>query len=115
MNFYEITEEMTNKEDFVEFVQQIQRAPRIYRVRVNHFTKWNDAEFKQRFRLSMPIARYIINKISGRNMPSQRYHMHALSAEEMILTTLSFLATGSFLRVIRDLSELDKSTISRTI
>jgi hypothetical protein len=47
-------------------------------------------------------------------MPSQRYHMHALSAEEMMLTTLIFLATGSFLRVIGDLSGLDKPTISRT-
>jgi hypothetical protein len=47
-------------------------------------------------------------------MPSQRYRMHALSAEEMMLATLSFLPTGSFLRVIVDLSGLDKSTISRT-
>jgi hypothetical protein len=45
---------MTNDEDFVEFVQQIQRAPRIYRVKVNDFTKCNDAEFTQRFRLHYP-------------------------------------------------------------
>jgi predicted nuclease of predicted toxin-antitoxin system len=39
MNFYEITEEITDDEDFVEFVRQIQRAPRVYRLRVNNFTK----------------------------------------------------------------------------
>lgn len=48
----EILAELTDDEDMLELVHQNVRAPKNYRQRDNHFEKWNDTEFLQRFRLS---------------------------------------------------------------
>lgn len=63
-NIDEILEEITDDEDFIELVQQELRAPRVFRPRENHFEKWNDEEFKDRFRVSKHVAQYLIDKIS---------------------------------------------------
>nr|CAI5825441.1 unnamed protein product [Callosobruchus analis] len=70
------------------------RARKRYRERINHFEKWNDEEFRQRFRLSKN---------------------HAVSAEIMLLVTLRYLATGSFLVVVGDFVGIDKSTACRIV
>lgn len=43
------------------------------------------------------------------------YRNHALSASEMVLLPLRFLACGCFLQTTGDMMGVDKSTASRTI
>ncbi|KAK9679368.1 DDE superfamily endonuclease [Popillia japonica] len=58
-------EELTDDEDFIELLNIELRIPRVFRERINHFEKWNDNEFKQRFRLSKPVVKFVIDKIAG--------------------------------------------------
>lgn len=58
--------ELTDDEDFVEAVEVLinaRRHPKKYRDRMDHFVKWNDKEFVQRFRLSKQGVRFIINQV----------------------------------------------------
>jgi hypothetical protein len=56
--------ELTHDEDFFELYQLVQhpRERQVYRVRENHFTKWRDVEFKERFRLSKEVVQFVIER-----------------------------------------------------
>jgi hypothetical protein len=58
--------ELTDDEDFFELYQLVQhpRERQVYRVRENHFTKWRDVEFKERFRLSKEVVQFVIEEVS---------------------------------------------------
>lgn len=57
---------LTDDEDFLELVELelFPRAPRNFRLRDNHFLKWNDEEFRTRFRLSKVTVQLIIEEIT---------------------------------------------------
>lgn len=59
-------ENLTDDEDFLELVNIVRhpRAPRTFRERPDHFTKWNEVEFRNRFRLSKDIVKFVVNVIS---------------------------------------------------
>ncbi|KAG5876742.1 hypothetical protein JTB14_028488 [Gonioctena quinquepunctata] len=59
-------------------------------MRDNNFFKWNDEEFRARFR-------------------------YEVTNEEKVLITLRYLATGSTLQAVGDFTGIDKSTASRII
>uniref|UniRef100_A0A6P7GYR2 Uncharacterized protein LOC114348525 n=1 Tax=Diabrotica virgifera virgifera TaxID=50390 RepID=A0A6P7GYR2_DIAVI len=105
---------MIDDEDFAELVVLVNRATRHFRGRVDHFQKWIDEEFRNRFRMSKPVVRYVLNKISH-SITSRTFRNHALSPAQMLFATLRFLATGSMLYVIGDLNGIDKATSSRVI
>ncbi|KAI4463128.1 l1 transposable element-related [Holotrichia oblita] len=107
-------EKLTDDEDFIELLNIELRIPRVFRERINHFEKWNDNEFKQRFGLSKPVVKFVIDKIAG-EISSKSNRNNALSPEEMVLITLRFLACGSLLTLLGELSGVDKSTTSRLI
>ncbi|XP_031334620.1 putative nuclease HARBI1 [Photinus pyralis] len=105
---------LTDDEDFLEVINIIgrRRAAKIYRHRDNHFTKWNDKEFLNRFRLSKDSVRFVIDLIQEEiSHPTNRNF--AVSAECMVLLALRYLATGCFLSVAGDFIGIDKSTASR--
>ncbi|KAJ8927411.1 hypothetical protein NQ314_020130 [Rhamnusium bicolor] len=108
--------ELTDDEDFFELVNNVQnqRLTQTYRERPNHFTKWNDRDFKFRFRLSKQVVRIIIDEIRD-DISSKTDRNHALSPEDMVFLTLRFLATGCFLQVTGDFCGVDKSTASRVV
>ncbi|KAJ8970895.1 hypothetical protein NQ314_000982 [Rhamnusium bicolor] len=83
-------------------------------VRENHFLKWNENEFRQRFRLSKETVELIIEEIKDEIL-CLRNENTALTPVEMVLVTLSFLAIGSILQIIGDFNGIDKSTASRVI
>ncbi|KAJ8913125.1 hypothetical protein NQ315_006043 [Exocentrus adspersus] len=82
---------LTDDEDFIELIDLVvrQRRRKVFRQRENHFQNWNDTEFIKR--------------------------NQAVSPEGMLLITLRFFATGSFLQVVGDFIGIDKSTASRII
>lgn len=57
--------ELTDDEDFLELIDNVQnpRCRQTYRERSNHFTKWNDRDFKFRFRLSKQAVQMVIDEI----------------------------------------------------
>lgn len=60
--------ELTDDEDFVEAIEVLinaRRQPKKYRDRIDHFVAWNDEEFLQRFRLSKPGVRFVINQVEA--------------------------------------------------
>lgn len=58
-------ENLTDDDDFMELIEieAFPRAPRNFRLRENHFLKWNEEEFRQRFRLSKETVEFIIEEI----------------------------------------------------
>lgn len=65
MALREYLEDLTDDEDFLQLVEieAFPRAPRIFRQRENHFLKWNENEFRQRFRLSKETVELITGEI----------------------------------------------------
>lgn len=58
-------DELTDDEDFLELVLQVPRAPKIYRDRIDYFTRCSDKDFRIRFRLSKEVVRFLISEISN--------------------------------------------------
>ncbi|VEN51785.1 unnamed protein product [Callosobruchus maculatus] len=81
---------ITDDEDFLEFVNLVEhhREPQVYRNREDRFIKWNDNEFRDRFRLSKEATVFVIEEIHDVISPQAQRH-HALTAAEMVLLTLS--------------------------
>lgn len=58
-------DDLTDDEDFLELLYQeiFPRRSRIFRERINHFIKWEENEFRSRFRLSKQTVNFIIGEI----------------------------------------------------
>ncbi|KAI4468974.1 hypothetical protein MML48_2g00018845 [Holotrichia oblita] len=112
----DLLHDLTDDEDFLELVNIVMhpRQPKVYRERTNEFNKWSDEEFRDRFRLSKPVVEYVINEIAD-EISSESNRNHALSASEMVLLTLRFLACGCFLQTTGHMMGVDKSTASRAV
>ncbi|KAJ3641886.1 hypothetical protein Zmor_028356 [Zophobas morio] len=94
--------------------EQFPRRPKIIRNRPNHFEEWDETDFIARFRLSKRTTENLIEEIEELiTHPTERND--CLSAENQVLLTLRFLATGSFLSVAGDFCGVHKSTASRTV
>lgn len=57
----EFNEVITDDEDFLDLVGAVMhpKMPRTFRERPDHFTKWTENEFLQRFRLTKNTVAYI--------------------------------------------------------
>lgn len=57
---------LTDDEDFLEVIEIVRhpRRPQVYRERPNHFEKWRDHEFMQRFRISKDSVRFVVDCVS---------------------------------------------------
>ncbi|KAI4467159.1 hypothetical protein MML48_2g00020421 [Holotrichia oblita] len=112
----DIYEQLIDDEDFVESIRIVEnrRAPNRYMQRRDHFNIWTEQEFRQRYRLSKDTVRFVIHEISD-EIANNTARNHSVSAEDMVLLTLRFLATGSFLRVAGDIHGIHESTASRIV
>nr|CAI5821893.1 unnamed protein product [Callosobruchus analis]CAI5833773.1 unnamed protein product [Callosobruchus analis] len=90
------------------------RKPRVYRNRKDHFTKWNDYELRDRFRVSKEVVLFVFEEIHAQ-FPQKLKEPHALTAAEVVLLTSRFFATIAMLQVVRDFFGIDKSTAGRTV
>ncbi|CAH1395670.1 unnamed protein product [Nezara viridula] len=107
-------DDLTDDEDFLDLIALFLKEKKVFRPRVTHFLRWSDEEFFDRFRLSKETVQFILNLIKPAisNLTNRN---HGVNAELMLLTTLRYYATGSFLNVCGDFSGLHKSTVSRII
>jgi hypothetical protein len=85
-----------------------------FRVRPNNFDKWNDCDFRNRFRVPKDVVRFIIEEIHD-EISSKTDKNHALSPSDMVFITLRYLATGAMGQLIGDSNGVDKATVSRAI
>ncbi|KAK4882702.1 hypothetical protein RN001_006021 [Aquatica leii] len=89
-------DELTEDEDFLELLNLnlYPRIPRVIRERPNHFVKWKDDEFKNKFRLSKPVVRYLIDKISD-NIKSltNKKCMYAFTLQDICDSSLKLIDT----------------------
>nr|CAH7737744.1 unnamed protein product [Callosobruchus chinensis] len=109
--------EMSDDEDFVEAIEILRNARRRrkrYRDRIDHFLLWNDDDFIRRFRLSKQGVRFVVNQIEAQ-IKSRTEWNHAVTAEQMVLVTLRYYATGNFLQTVGDFVGIDKGTASRIV
>lgn len=60
-------EDLTDDEDFLELIQieLFPRKPRTFREKIDHFEKWDESEFRERFRLSKDTVRLILEDINN--------------------------------------------------
>nr|CAH7756686.1 unnamed protein product [Callosobruchus chinensis] len=59
----------------------IGRAPRNFRPRVNHFTRWNDEEFRRRFRLSKETVMVLEQRLHNTIAPKTDVPMLQTAAD----------------------------------
>ncbi|KAF5308280.1 hypothetical protein FQR65_LT06273 [Abscondita terminalis] len=79
--------DLTDDEDFLELYDIVEhpREPQVFRVREDHFTKWNDTEFRQRFRLSKEVVRFVTEEISEMiSSQTDRKHFFWTSAKSTL-------------------------------
>ncbi|KAJ3620693.1 hypothetical protein MTP99_004621 [Tenebrio molitor] len=106
----------SDDEDIINFVVNlggIRKNPRL-QIRRNHLEYWDDQEFYIRFRLSKNTVVLLLEEIRE-NIQHNTNWNHALTPMEMILATLRFFASGSFLIVVGDFCGVHKSTISKVV
>lgn len=68
-------QELTNDEDFMEMAMIIAfpRKRKMFLERPNHFTKWRDKQFFNRFRLPKKCVYFMLNYIKEHISSSTRY------------------------------------------
>ena len=88
--------------------------PRTVYVRQDLFLKFNDRQFRKRFRMHKQRARQLIHLLFVYLEP-KRYTNNALSAEQKVLIFLRFAATSAFQLLIGDVVECSQATISRVV
>ncbi|KAJ8911539.1 hypothetical protein NQ315_012792 [Exocentrus adspersus] len=95
-----ISEDDEEIDDYLRYLNPQRRLP-VVRQRPNHFLKWEDPDFFARFRLSKLTVQRIINEVRE-NITNPTDRNNGISPELMVLLTLRFFATGSFLITVGD-------------
>lgn len=108
----EILEEI--EEEDLEIQVPRTRGPTKIRDRINHFYKWDDTEFFERFRMRKETAHTVLSLIEETLM-SRTNKNRALTPEQKFLCALRFYASGSFLINVGELSGLHKSSVSKIV
>jgi hypothetical protein len=85
-----------------------------FRERPNNFEKWNDCDFRNRFRLPKYVVRFIIEETHD-EISSKTNKNYALSPSDMVFITLRYMATGEIGQLIGDSNGIDKATVSLAI
>lgn len=115
-HFYHVAtmEALAGYDDLMNLTE-IQRTTRGYRDRKNPLEDYNDKEFVQRYRLSKEDFNDVLFLIQDEIQPVQYRSGYNINAEQKLLTTLRFLATGNYQRVDGDLIGISQPTVSRTV
>lgn len=85
----------SSDEEILEIVRYIER-PRRYLQRENQLQKYEDSEFRDRFRLTKECFNILIELI-GDNLNTLTERRTSLSVTEQLLITLRFYATGMYI------------------
>ena len=91
------------------------RKSRVYRREIDPLESYTENELRSRYRFGRESLQIIVDLLSE-EIASTTRRSHLLSAKEQVLTTMRFLASGSFLEVVGDtFLSYDKSTVSRVV
>ncbi|CAG4934566.1 unnamed protein product [Colias eurytheme] len=111
MDIFDIIED-----EFDEFFDRVtgpRRKP-LFRNRSNNMEKYDDTDFKIRFRLSKVAVNYVFSLIHDKiTAPTSRNY--AITPMDRLLLTLRYYATGSFLTVVVDFTGVSKASASRIV
>lgn len=100
--------------DIIDLLDNFENHPiqRNFRDRSNPLEEFTEAEFIYRFRMSKQSAYELVLMLQ---IPINTHAWTALLPVQKLVITLNFYATGTFQRVISDLSGVHMSTISRVV
>ncbi|XP_033731089.1 putative nuclease HARBI1 [Pecten maximus] len=91
-----------------------QRKERIFRHQAILDGAFTDQELRQRYRFGRQSIMFLTHLLR-QDLARKSRRNHALTVQQQVLSTLRFLASGSFLQVVGDTTGLDKSTVSRCV
>lgn len=107
-------EYMLSSSDDEDFVQIINRRPRIIRRRPSYFEEFDDIDFHARFRLTKESVTTVLREIEE-EISHKTEQNNAVSPINQLLLTLRFYATGNHMLSAADFSGVSKSTAHRII
>ncbi|CAK1597293.1 unnamed protein product [Parnassius mnemosyne] len=81
-------------------------------IKLNVFEKYDDKEFRARFRVSKETVLYL-DSIFGSTIKPVTKRNISLQPVDQILITLRYYATGSYQRVIGDIFHIEQPTVHR--
>lgn len=94
MEYLDSSDSSTSDEEVLNIVRRIER-PRNFRVREDQFTKYDNEEFRNRFRLTKENV-HLIMELIGNRLQVLSLRRNVLSVMEQILLSLRFYATGLY-------------------
>ena len=98
--------------DMINSVETCARVHRHFKDRSNPLEDFNDADFLYRFRVSKDSASYLVQHLQ---LERKTCASTALLPVQKLVIALNFYATGTFQRVLGDLSGVHLSTVSRIV
>ncbi|XP_067619917.1 putative nuclease HARBI1 [Eurosta solidaginis] len=110
---YQELQDMNDAEDHSVARRIIVRRSKTIRERTV-FSNYDEKDFRDRFRLTKEVAWAVLAKIKDKLEHKTKWNS-ALTAETMLLVTLRFYATGSFLQTVGDLCGVSTKTTSRVV
>ncbi|CAC5398858.1 HARBI1 [Mytilus coruscus] len=90
------------------------RKERHFRLKDDLSLNLSNEELRERYRFGREGITFISNLVSN-DISRKTKRNHALTVPQMVMVTLRFLATGSFLQVVGDTIGLHKGTVSRIV
>lgn len=87
---------------------------RVNEEKLNAMEKYNETEFKRRFRLSKDTVLYL-ESVFGQNVQPLTKRNRAIQPVDQILIALRYYATGSYQRVIGDIFHVEQPTVHRIV
>lgn len=82
--------------------------------KLDAFEKYNDVEFRSRFRISKDTVLYL-DSVFGNTIKPLTKRNRAIQPVDQILITLRYYATGSYQRVIGDIFKVEQPTVHRIV
>lgn len=82
--------------------------------KLDAFAKYDDVQFKIRFRLDKQTVLHLCS-LFGENIQPLTRRNRAIQAVDQLLIALRFFATGSYQRVIGDIFHVEQSTVHRIV
>ncbi|XP_071631574.1 putative nuclease HARBI1 [Temnothorax longispinosus] len=95
-------------------VQIGERMPQVFRHRIDPFERFNDIQFRNRYRLSKEAVRFVIGLVEER-LSSQAGHEKDVSSALQVLIALRFYAKGCYQTELGDLHGVSQPTVSRIV
>ncbi|XP_071637872.1 putative nuclease HARBI1 [Temnothorax longispinosus] len=97
-----------------DVVQIGERMPQVFRHRIDPFERFNDIQFRNRYRLSKEAVRFVIGLVEER-LSSQAGHEKDVSSALQVLIALRFYAKGCYQTELGDLHGVSQPTVSRIV